>query len=94
MKATAYLLRSGAVDVRPSGEQPRDFLAALEIDIGVSEDWPFLMRMAEKKVLDKYVIADGKALAVEPHCGDRTFRLDKKRFNANGEPHACKNRRK
>lgn len=72
----------------------------MDIDIGVSDDWPFLVRMAEKKMLDTYVIADGRAVKVEPHCGDRTFRTEgtgrgkaKQRFNIDGEPHVCKNRR-
>jgi hypothetical protein len=80
-------------------EEPDAYLAYLDIDIGVSSDWPFLVRMAEKKMLDAYVIADGRAVKVEPHCGLRTFRTEgagrgksKQRFNIDGEPHECKNK--
>jgi len=94
MRAKAYLLRSGAVDVRQDDEAPNDWLAWMPIDIGVSEDFSFLVRMAEKKMLDRYAIVDGKAAEIQPHCGERTFRIEKQRFNVNGERHECRNRRK
>lgn len=95
MKAQAFLLRSGAVEVRArEAGTPEEYLASMEVDGGVTDDWPFLVRMAEAQMNEAYAIADDQAVRVQLHCGDRTFKLQKKRFDLDGQPHVCKHRRK
>ena len=94
MKARAYLDKHGLVSVVPLTEpQPAEYVAAMDVDTGAVEDWRFMLLLAEKKMHDKYTIVDGKAAEIEKHCGDKTVRIDKKRYNVGGEKHVCKNRR-
>lgn len=93
MKVAAYLLRSGAVDVRTDEKVPDGYLAVLIVDGGVTDDWTFISKLAEKQMHDRYIVADGRACKVEPHCGHKTFRVQKKRYNVSGEPHECRRKK-
>jgi hypothetical protein len=93
MKVTAYLMSPQSVSVLPAtAPAPKDYMAVVEVDTGLSDEWRFAVQLAESKMHASYkAVSPTRAVPIEVHtCRERTVRFLGKRYDLNGEQHHCK----